>query len=69
MCTKLKNIPFFLIRTFNFKDEAESSYKFLHCEAENVFKMFLNLRGVVFQEINSYMTRKPIKLLALMVLK
>ena len=58
MSTKLKDIYsfffFFLlyfIRTSNFRAEAERSYKFLRCEAENVLKMFLNLRGVAFQEI------------------
>ena len=37
----------FLITTSNFGAEAERSYIFLRCEAENVLKMFLNLHDIV----------------------
>ena len=40
---------FFFIRTSNFGAQADRSYTFLLCEAENVLKMFLNLQGIILQ--------------------
>jgi len=40
----------FFIRTSNFGAEAERSYIFLRCEAENVLKMFLNLHDIVYSK-------------------
>ena len=48
---------FFFIRTSNFGAEAERSYIFLRCEAENVLKMFLNFHQALFHLITLVLER------------